>query len=211
MTDRLEAVVRTGWTGILAVGLLSVGLSVQASDLAQPAGPGLMPRSEVPVWPRLQARVLSVPLATLPADVRLGGDPGFGLGAAPSLVGDLYFTSSLLGPRVVGGFRATSGLLLGNGMVPGVGRADWRADRLSEGLLPRSVGAPSANLPYMGVGYTGVAAQGGWGFVADLGLVAANPGALRLGRSWQNSQTVDDLVRELRLTPLVRLGVSYAF
>jgi hypothetical protein len=196
----------------LSTGFLSASLSALAAEPTAPAGLGLVPRAEAPVWPRVQARVLTIPIATLPADSRLVGDPRSGLGAAPSLVGDLYFTSSLLGPRIVGGFRATSGLLLGAGLSVGEDRLSGAApDRVNEGLLPRPAWQGGANLPYVGVGYTGMAAQGGWGFVADLGLVATNPGALRLGRSWQNSQAVDEVLRELRLTPLLRLGVSYAF
>jgi len=59
----------------------------------------------------------------------------------------------------------------------------------------------------MGVGYTGLSVRSGWSFSADLGLVAQNPGGLKLIRS----QSLDDAVREMRLAPLLQFGVSYAF
>ncbi len=33
----------------------------------------------------------------------------------------------------------------------------------------------------------------------------------RLGRSLSGAQSLDDAVREMRMTPLLQLGVSYAF
>jgi hypothetical protein len=59
--------------------------------------------------------------------------------------------------------------------------------------------------PYVGVGYSGASSRSGWGFNADLGLAAQNPGALRLG------QRLDDAVRELRLQPLIQFEMSYRF
>jgi hypothetical protein len=188
------------WSG-LPQGLVAQGPGFGAADSA----------STTPVWPRLQARLFAVPFAALPQTVRLGADPGFGLGASPTVVGDLYFSSSLLGPRVAGGFRASSGWLLGSGLVaPDTGAEGWHDSGLARAPAPAGA-APALGLPYLGIGYTGVSVRGGWGVSADLGLVATNPGALRAGRSWQSTQAVDELMRELRLTPLVRLGVSYAF
>ena len=69
---------------------------------------------------------------------------------------------------------------------------------------------PSA-LPYVGVGYSGLAGRSGWSFSADFGLMALGAGnAVRLGRSGAY-QGLDDLVRELRLTPVLQVGASYAF
>jgi hypothetical protein len=42
--------------------------------------------------------------------------------------------------------------------------------------------------------------------------VAQNPSnAGRLGRLFGSGQNLDDLVRDLRMTPMFQLGVSYAF
>jgi hypothetical protein len=64
--------------------------------------------------------------------------------------------------------------------------------------------------PYLGVGYSGSSLRGGWGFSADLGLAAQNPGAIRLGRAF-SGQPLEDLVRDLQVTPVLQLGVSYQF
>ncbi|MBN8507319.1 MAG: hypothetical protein J0L57_01765, partial [Burkholderiales bacterium] len=67
-------------------------------------------------------------------------------------------------------------------------------------------------MPYLGLGYSGQLVQTGWGFWADVGLVVQSPGsALGLGRVVSGSQGVDDLIRELRLSPMLQLGVSYSF
>jgi hypothetical protein len=64
--------------------------------------------------------------------------------------------------------------------------------------------------PYVGVGYSDSSVRGGWGFSADLGLAAQNFGLQRAARSLGN-QSLDDFVRDLRLTPVLQLGVSYRF
>jgi hypothetical protein len=62
--------------------------------------------------------------------------------------------------------------------------------------------------PYLGIGFTGTSMRRGWGFSADLGVTARGTTAgLRVG----SGPTLDDLLRELRLTPLLHMGVSYAF
>jgi hypothetical protein len=157
--------------------------------------------------------LVTTPLAALPATNRLGADPGFGVGSSPTVMGDWYWSSSLLGANVAGGFRASSGWLMGSQVLGGDAARSGVGSGISDGLTemqPQRLSGASG-LPYVGLGYTGVSVGGSWGVTADVGLVATNPGALRANRAWQNSQAVDDLVRELRLTPLVRLGVSYAF
>ncbi|HEY9240222.1 MAG TPA: hypothetical protein VIP10_15360, partial [Burkholderiaceae bacterium] len=72
--------------------------------------------------------------------------------------------------------------------------------------------AETTTVPYLGVGYTNLSVRSGWSFSADLGLVAQGNGSLgRLGRSLSGAQSLDDAVREMRMTPLLQLGVSYAF
>ena len=45
-----------------------------------------------------------------------------------------------------------------------------------------------------------------------VGLMALNAGsAVRFGRLLSGTQSVDELVRDLRLTPVLQLGVSYSF
>jgi|EndMetStandDraft_4_1072995.scaffolds.fasta_scaffold28322_3 hypothetical protein len=143
-----------------------------------------------------------------------------------SLMGDYYFTRSVFGLGTQGGFRATSGLIVGprsqawSGQ-PGAGAGSTFSigSRLLLGgaggavpyLRDPSIEA-TTTLPYLGVGYTGLSARGGWSFSADLGLVAQNPGnAVRLGRVFGSGQNLDDAVRDLRMSPMLQLGVSYSF
>ena len=106
--------------------------------------------------------------------------------------------SGLAAPRAEsGGFRATSGLIVG-GVRPLAG---------SDSTL-----LESATVPYLGVGYSNAWPKSGWRFSADLGLVSLSPsGATGIGRVIGGSQSLDDLVRDMRLAPVVQLGVSYSF
>jgi hypothetical protein len=62
------------------------------------------------------------------------------------------------------------------------------------------------------LGYTGLSSKGGWGFSADVGVMALSPGSsVKLGRVFSGNQSLDDLLREMRLSPLVQVGVSYSF
>jgi hypothetical protein len=64
----------------------------------------------------------------------------------------------------------------------------------------------------MGVGYTGLYSKSGWGFSADFGLVGAQKGSrIKLGHSVTGHQNPDEALREMRLSPLLQLGVSYSF
>jgi hypothetical protein len=115
------------------------------------------------------------------------------------MLGDYYFGQVRLGSGdVMAGFHATSGVLLGQ-----------RAAVLgAPGAILNSVNETWQAMPYVGIGWTSASARKGWGFSADLGLAARNSaGGLRVG----STQSLDDLLRELRMTPMLQLGVSYAF
>ena len=134
--------------------------------------------------------------------------------SSASLMGDYYFGRSLVG---AGGFRATSGLIFGPRTTlatgqpgPAAGGAFSIGSRLfGQSAMPYTsdTSGDNATLPYLGLGYTGLSARSGWSFSADLGLVAQTPGGIKVIRS----QALDDAVREMRLAPLLQLGVSYAF
>lgn len=106
-------------------------------------------------------------------------------------VGDYYFAPSL-------GLRATGGLQAGV-----TGSSDVRLGTTRQRATP-----------YVGLGYStgGVSANrwGGWGLSADIG-VQARGSDLTLGRALESPAGVGELIRELRLTPVLQLGVSYAF
>jgi hypothetical protein len=144
-----------------------------------------------------------------------------------SVLGDYYFGNRLAnrtalgatGETLTSGFRATSGLLLGqrSGAYPllnvvGTTR-NFNVD-LRSGPLPANelAATESTAVPYLGVGYTGSSIKGGWGFSADVGVMALNPGsAVKLGRVVGGGQSLDDVLREMRVSPVLQLGVSYSF
>jgi hypothetical protein len=148
-----------------------------------------------------------------------------------SVLGDYYFgnrvaqraslggSAGASGDTLSGGFRATSGVLLGqrSGAYPLLNLAsparNFNVD-LRSAYAPPSEPAPAeANaVPYVGVGYTGASTKGRWGFSADVGVMALNPGsAVKLGRVVGGGQNLDDVLREMRVSPMLQLGVSYSF
>ena len=147
-------------------------------------------------------------------------------GARPSsvaLVGS-YYLSTPLSQLSFSGLRATSGLMLGQRSplwgIPGFSSAAFSGDRRRGGTYSDPYADASApngnsgsnNTPYLGIGYTGLGGKGNWGFSADLGLISLNPGSIvRLGRVFNGSQNLDDMVRDLRLAPVLQLGISYSF
>lgn len=181
------------------------------------AAEGLVVSGEA--WPRWQARLS---LGTSPAGMSGAAAPeSASQVVAASLLGDYYFSTPRLGSAEVrSGFRATSGLLYGSAwgslsgaVVGGSGASGLGLARQNLAAVPPGVDAvDSTTLPYLGLGYTQVSA-GGWGISADIGLVAQSPGsAWRLGRAlFGPSRGLDDAVRDLRLTPLLQLGVRYKF
>jgi hypothetical protein len=184
---------------------------------------GLSLREDPLYWPRFQGRLslgtttsLSSqglrpdPLRSQPGDVKLG---------SLSLMGDYYLTGPLVGGhRLAGGLRATSGLVIGprnallsNPALPSPQASPFALSRLAGGVPASTIDGGSSELgtaPYLGIGYTGVSVKGAFSFSADVGL--AGPG-LRFGRTPSSSQSVDDVLRDLRLTPVIQLGVSYSF
>ena len=139
-------------------------------------------------------------------------------GTAPraQLFGDYFLTGPGFGQgEIAGGLRLTSGLAIG----PRRATQGLPPLRLGEGLR----GAPKLRLgadtddgrvalPYLGLGYTSLSARDGWGFSADIGLGGLAPGdRFRLGRSGPTAAQVENVLNDLRLTPVLQLGVSYAF
>jgi hypothetical protein len=179
-------------------------------------------------WSDLQTRLRfsAAVLEPLPPQAALSvgrGEAGhYGLGAAASLTGDYYFYSrELIDPRLPpSGFRASGAVFVRPGGVP-LSDLVW-SSRASSGLAPSwrpaygmAVDAGSlatSATPYLGIGYSDYSLKAGWSFWADIGLAVENPGqALGMGRVLTGSQGIDDLVRELRLAPMMQLGVNYAF
>jgi hypothetical protein len=133
-----------------------------------------------------------------------------------NLLGDYYLTGS--GTTTLrGGLRATGGVLLGplsmaqssGGLALGNGPVTaGRRNLMLSGLDVYSL-EPSANLSYIGIGYTGHANNSGLAFSADFGLMSGSYSNLRLGRT--SAQGFEDAMRDLRFKPLLQLGLSYNY
>ncbi len=193
------------------------------------SGDSLTPTQESAAWSRWQGRVSFA--ATGPRwGSSLGevGGGGLHVGRAGeinslSVMGDYYFARSLVASKSVGGFRATSGLIFGPRSQLSTSQP-YMASANSFSIGTRLFGQSSnpyavnavddtATLPYLGLGYTGLSARGAWRFNADLGMVTQGLGtAVNSGRMFGSGQKrLDESLRDLRLTPLFKLGVSYSF
>jgi hypothetical protein len=191
---------------------------------ARADGDGLTANADQVPWGRFQSRIGAVPGAPgWRADLAPGERSGLQVGGL-GLLGDVYLGGSRASATWTDGFRATSGILIG-ARSPLLGPA---APTGSDGLLasnrrlfgasPGTLGsaadlsADSATVPYIGIGYSNLSVKNGWSFSADLGIVSQNPGnVVRFGRVVGGAQSLDDLVRDMRLAPVVQLGVSYSF
>jgi hypothetical protein len=172
-----------------------------------------LPTAET-LWPQWQARITL--LTTGGSALALA--PLSESGAAPSglrggaLVGDYVFASPTFGQ-----FHASGGLLSGH--LGGLPLASALAGQRLGVAVQRSV-APAwgpgaetpATLPYIGFGFSGAAGLAGLSLTADLGLVAERPeAAAGLGRALFGNQGMERSLRELRLAPVMQLGVRYTF
>jgi len=175
-------------------------------------GQGLSLDVDTAGWPLWQARLQ---MAVEPLNPALASFDGATLRPrSAALFGDYYMTRPYLGDA--GGLRVTSGLVAGTrGTVFGPGQASLPGSfgfssvtRPSLGATPLDPGGDTTlTWPYVGIGYSDASPRSGWGFSADLGLAAKNVWAARsLG-----SQPLDDMVRDMRLTPVLQLGVSYRY
>jgi hypothetical protein len=193
-----------------AVALLALLLPAAAAAQSQ----GLSIDRQAAFGPRLQARIGIN--ASLSPDA---GNPAWQQQAGVVL-GDYYFSDARFGWRgVSGGFRATSGLLLGQRSLmlgtpalasgQGLNLTVQRQHRLA-GASGEAMSEGWSAVPYVGVGWSGMSLRSGWGLSADLGLAGrSSAGGLRVNHS--AGQALDDVLREWRLTPVLHLGVSYAF
>jgi hypothetical protein len=181
-------------------------------------GNGLTPDIDSLPWAHWQGRVTLAVQDPLMRSDPYGVDAGTNSISAVGLMSDYYFSRASLGFGLAGGFHATSGLILspraqawgGQGLFgaqPGASSITRRAPVLAGDVAP-----DGQTIPYLGIGYTGVSGKGGWSLSADVGLVALSAGnAVRFGRVFGGSQSLDDVVRDMRLAPVMQVGVSYSF
>ena len=219
---------KTRWLLAMSITLVatagaSAGQAADPSSALASVGPGLSVSSQP--WARWQARLvfgaaspawqsaLSSALAT--------SDRSEMRPARLSLLGDYYLSAPASGNARASGLRATGGILLGPRARPWIGQALAtgnpplsHSSSLGTALVPSTPSAreslgDSAALPYLGVGYMAAPGRSGWSLGADLGLVAQRPGSA--GYALGRGKSLDDAVRELRLTPLFQVGISYSF
>jgi hypothetical protein len=165
-------------------------------------------------WNRVQGRLAfstqSTPLRSRP-DVH---DHAFALSSL-SVMGD-YYLRPTPSAYSLSGLRATGGFVFGPRTslwgMSGSSRA-LSIDQRSSGYDPTGSGVhndPLSTSTYLGIGYSGV--RRSWGFTADVGIMSTNPGSIgRVGRVVNGSRSFDDVVRDLRLSPVLQFGFSYEF
>lgn len=200
------------------------GLTIALTTLLGTAGAGLAQATEGSglrayvdelAWQRWQPRLLSNTSFSLWRHA--AAEAAERRPDSMSLLGDYYFSRGTLGEPRSGGFRATSGLIFGNVSSRAIGGLALDARPAYPGSLAgdpydtRPFAPRLDSAPYLGIGYTSTAAKSGWGFSADIGLAARTGSTGQLGRALGGQQSLDDTLRELRLTPLVNVGVSYSF
>lgn len=127
---------------------------------------------------------------------------------AARLFGDYYLTGPGFGSgQVEGGLRLTSGLALGRADA---GLSPWAPG--GRDLLAPGRDGPGAAQAYVGLGYSSLSLRAGWAFSADLGLGRwSDDDAFRLGQGGPSDSQVNRLLDDLRLSPVIQLGVRYAF
>lgn len=186
---------------------VSIAIAGPAGAAAPIVGDGLkVSTGSAETWSPWQARLAMA----APAVPLLGGAAGPST-SATMLAGDRYFGWGRLGDG--GGLRATGALLLGSGSLAplapaGRGEALWRGIGGTGLADPEAPGA----VPYLGLGYSAWWAKSGIGVSADLGLAAQRPGqAVRFGRVVQGSESLDEMLHAMQISPMLQVNLSYAF
>lgn len=197
--------------GVLALAAVATVASVRAQDgLAVPTGDG--------VWPQLQARLtLQTTGPSVLARGALARDAE--ATAARGVRGGALFGDYVLLRRDLGELRATGGVVLGSlagspTLAPGGGRfgLGLLEAPAAQGPLAPTSAFDAAALPYLGLGYRSPPLWQALSLSADVGLVTTHPsGAAGVGRALLGQQAMDAALRELRLAPMLQLGVRYAF
>jgi hypothetical protein len=183
--------VATVWP-VLAALITATGTTLAAEGLSPPLGEA--------VWPQWQARVTLYSQVLLPVSLAGAADlsPRAALPSGSAL-GDYYFSAaSLRGWPALVGLRATGGLVFGS-------RGLWGGPAATD-LASEAVGTAS----YIGLGYSGLVARGTWGITADVGWLA-EAATSRGGTALLGVQGQERSLRELRLSPLLQLGLHHSF
>lgn len=186
-------------------------VSLALLPLAAHAADGLVAPAADTLWPQWQARIAvqTAALSPLALSSLLDGSAGARALQGASLLGDYVFASPSFGS-----FRATGGLLFGNaGGAPLLSAAAGPRLGLSvqsgAALMP---GQDSAGtLPYLGLGFSSVALLPSLSITADVGWVAGQSTSLAGGGRPLFGNQASYGLRDLRVSPMVQLGLRYAF
>jgi hypothetical protein len=217
----------------LILGALAAG-TVQAQSKAAPAmvTPVAAPAavqgggSRDIVWPRWQARIgWSAAHAGTDSEAWRLSSAGMPALDGGLVLGDYYF-ARLGGEGSRGGLRATGGLLVGATLAARTSAlVDGTVLRAGQGLnvtflrnqrwafLPGEVSANpggGSTTPYLGLGWSSATERGpwaGWGLSADLGVTASRKGLV----TTDGGRSLDELLRDIRLAPVLNFGLTYSF
>jgi hypothetical protein len=213
-SNRRTGVLVSAWLLAATATVAAVAVPVHAQ-----ANQGLVATAGDWLWPQLQARI-TVQTAVL-ARVALIGPSEAGVASARGVQGGAVLGDYVFAAPRFGNFRATSGVMLGNPSGAPVLNAT-PTTRLGITMLDggyagngNSYGSTAdgpSTLPYLGLGYSSASFWRSLSVSADVGLVAARPAGLSgLGRAMLGNQAMDAAVRDLRLAPVLQLGVRYSF
>ena len=192
---------------------LSLKLSLLALPLAAAGADGLVVKQADELWPQWQARIAIQTSETAPFGLSrlLDGAAASRSWQGGALLGDYYFARPSFGS-----FRASGGVMFG-----ATGGAPLLASAANPhlGLMLQGTGfgpAPGSEtagtVPYLGVGFTSAAWRDVLSLSADLGWVAEQPSSAgAVGRALFGNTGRDNAWRELRLSPVLQLGLRYRF
>ena len=202
------AVRSSGLAGLKRVFLAACALSGPAL-----AGSGLVAPDPSTLWPLWQARIAVQTAGLTPLGLVHPLDSSTPQRAwqGGALLGDYNFAMPAYGT-----FRASGGLMVGAlGGAPLMSassgpRLGWSLQ--TQGQAPYTGADAPGTVPYLGFGFTGAAWRQSLSITADLGLVAERPGAAgSVGRAIFGNQGMQSALREMRLSPLLQLGMRYTF
>ena len=194
----------------MKVRALSLSLSLAALPAAALAVNGLIAPPADTLWPQWQARIAVQTAALSPLGLSrlLEGSAPQRSWQGGALLGDYYFANPFFGS-----FRASGGLMFGS-----IGGAPLLTAPVGSrlgltlqgtGNLPTPGAESPGTVPYFGLGFSSAAWWHALSLTADLGWVAEQPSAA--GRAVFGNQGKDTAWRELRLSPVLQVGLRYSF
>ena len=174
---------------------------------------GLIANANDWLWPQLQARITIQTAALTPVALSGISDPSTASQRSVqggALLGDYVFSAPGFG-----NFRATSGVLLGGTAGAPILYANPMS-KVGVTVLDNALGGSPTDgpstVPYLGLGYSSAKLWRSVSLSADVGLVAARPAGLSgFGRAILGNQGMETAVRDMRLAPVLQLGMRYSF